>query len=104
VDWNEKAYVSAAIGGLKDHVRDELARMEWPEQLDQLVEIAVKIDNHYYEQKMEKQEINAWRKGHRWLWGQHQANKKQECILDPYGPQLMELDMTHTALSNKERE
>jgi hypothetical protein len=28
VDWNEKAYVSAAIGGLKDHVRDELARME----------------------------------------------------------------------------
>jgi hypothetical protein len=28
------------------------------------MEIAVKIDNCYYEQKMEKQEINAWRKGH----------------------------------------
>jgi hypothetical protein len=54
VDWNEKAYVSAAIGGLKDHIQDELARMEWPEWLNQLAEIAVKIDNHYYKWKMEK--------------------------------------------------
>jgi hypothetical protein len=59
VDWNEKAYVSAAISSLKDHVQDELACMEQPEQLNQLAEIAVKIDNHYYEQKMEKQEINT---------------------------------------------
>jgi hypothetical protein len=64
VDWNEKAYVSTAISGLKDHIWDELARMERPEQLDQLAEIVVKINNHYYERKMEKQEINAWRKGH----------------------------------------
>jgi enolase len=64
VDWNEKAYVSAAIGGLKDHVQDKLARMERLEQLNQLAEIAVKIDNRYHEQKMEKQEINTWRKGH----------------------------------------
>jgi hypothetical protein len=67
VDWNEKAYVSTAIGGLKDHVRDELAHMERPEQLNQLAEIAVKIDNRYYKRKMEKQEINTWRKGHRQL-------------------------------------
>jgi hypothetical protein len=67
VDWNEKAYVSTAIRGLKDHVQDKLARMEWLEQLDQLAEITVKIDNCYYERKMEKQEINAWRKGHRRL-------------------------------------
>jgi hypothetical protein len=56
---------------LKDHVRDELARMERLEWLDQLAEIAVKIDNRYYEQKMEKREIDAWRKGHGQLWGQH---------------------------------
>jgi hypothetical protein len=49
MNWNEKAYVSAAISGLKDHVRDELACMERPEWLDKLVEIAVKIDNRYYE-------------------------------------------------------
>jgi hypothetical protein len=64
VDWNKKAYISTAISGLKDHVRDELARMEQLEWLDQLTEITVKIDNRYYERKMEKQEINAWRKGH----------------------------------------
>jgi hypothetical protein len=38
--------------------------MERPERLDQLAEIAVKIDNRYYERKMEKREIDAWRKGH----------------------------------------
>jgi hypothetical protein len=104
VDWNEKAYVSAAIGGLKDHVRDELARMERPERLDQLAEIAVKIDNRYYERKMEKREIDAWRRGHGRLRGQHRANEKRERVSDPYGPRPMELDATHTALSNEERE
>jgi hypothetical protein len=38
--------------------------MERLERLNQLAEIAVKIDNHYYERKMEKREIDAWRKGH----------------------------------------
>jgi hypothetical protein len=54
MDWNKKAYISAAIGGLKDYMWDELARMERPERLNQLIEIAVKINNCYYEQKMEK--------------------------------------------------
>jgi hypothetical protein len=40
-------------------MQDKLARIEWLEQLNQLTEIAVKIDNHYYKQKMEKWEINA---------------------------------------------
>jgi hypothetical protein len=104
VDWNEKAYVSAAIGGLKDHVRDELARMERPERLDQLAEIAVKIDNRYYERKMEKREIDAWRKGHGRLRGQHRANERRERAPDPYGPRPIELDATQTALSKEERE
>jgi hypothetical protein len=33
--------------------------MEQPEWLNQLAEITVKINNYYYEQKIEKQEINA---------------------------------------------
>ncbi|KAF4221871.1 hypothetical protein CNMCM6457_001567 [Aspergillus fumigatiaffinis] len=45
VDWNEKAYISTAISGLKDHVRDELARMEQLERLNQLAEIAVTDDS-----------------------------------------------------------
>jgi hypothetical protein len=31
VDWNKRAYISAAIRGLKDHMWDELARIEWLE-------------------------------------------------------------------------
>jgi hypothetical protein len=53
---------------------------------------------------MEKQEIDAWRKGHRRLQGQHQANEQQEHTPDPYGPRPMELDATQSALSKEERE
>jgi hypothetical protein len=78
--------------------------MERPERLDQLAEIAVKIDNRYYERKMEKWEIDAWRRGHGRLRGQHRANEKRECAPDPYGLRPMELDATQTALSKEEKE
>jgi hypothetical protein len=78
--------------------------MERPERLDQLAEIAVKIDNRYYERKTEKWEINAWRKGHGQLQGQHQANERRERAPDPYRPRPMELDATQSALSKEERE
>jgi hypothetical protein len=53
---------------------------------------------------MEKQEINAWRKGHGWLWGQYQANKQWEHALDLYRLRPIELDATQSALSKEERE
>jgi hypothetical protein len=64
----------------------------------------VKIDNRYYERKIEKREIDAWRKGHRRLQGQHQANEQQERAPDLYGPRPMELDATQLVLSKEERE
>jgi hypothetical protein len=73
--------------------------MEQLEQLNQLTEITVKINNHYYKRKMEKREIDAWRKGHGRLQGQH-----RERAPDPYGPRPMELDATQMALSKEERE
>jgi hypothetical protein len=43
--------------GLKDHVKDEIARLDALDTLNDLIIIAIKIDNHHYERAIE-------RKGH----------------------------------------
>jgi hypothetical protein len=53
---------------------------------------------------MEKREIDAWRKGHGQLRGQHWANEKRERAPDLYGLRPMELDATQMVLSKEERE
>lgn len=34
LDWHEKNYISIYISGLKCHVKDELAKIDWPQILD----------------------------------------------------------------------
>lgn len=53
MNWNETAYISALISGLKGHVKDEMARMERPETLAEVAELAVKMDNRYFERQLE---------------------------------------------------
>ena len=53
-DWDEAALKAQFYRGLKDAVKDELSRMERPETLAKLIEIAVKIDNRNYERTLER--------------------------------------------------
>src|SRR5436190_7063672 len=54
LDWDDEAYVSLFYRGLKDGVKDELAKIEWPDDLDDMVTIAVRIDNRLWERQQEK--------------------------------------------------
>jgi Retrotransposon gag protein/Zinc knuckle len=54
LDWNDEAYMAQYYQGLKDALKDELARQESPDDLDELIRIAVRIDNRLYERKLEK--------------------------------------------------
>ena len=40
--------------GLKDGVKDEIARSEAPDNLQELIEMAVKIDNRNFERALER--------------------------------------------------
>jgi hypothetical protein len=41
--------------GLKDIIKDEMARSDRPENLEDTIKIAVRIDNRIYERALEKE-------------------------------------------------
>ena len=65
--------------GLKDYIKDEIARLDVLESLNDLIVMAIKIDNRYYERTIE-------RKG---LYVGHQNRSKRKS----YGSDLIELDV-----------
>ena len=54
VGWNDKAKMAQFYRGLKDVIKDELARQDKAETLHDLMEQAVKIDTRVYERSLEK--------------------------------------------------
>ncbi|CAD6970757.1 unnamed protein product, partial [Tilletia controversa] len=55
LDWNDPALTSQAYTGLKDSIKDELARTGRPEGLDQLIEVCTRIDNRLHERQVERE-------------------------------------------------
>lgn len=52
--WNDSALCAQFYRGLKDAIKDELAKMGRADTLDQLIEIAIRLDNRMQERKMER--------------------------------------------------
>jgi Retrotransposon gag protein/Zinc knuckle len=52
LDWDDKALAAAFYNGLKDHVKEKMD--EPPEEYQDLVGKAIKIDNRAFERRMEK--------------------------------------------------
>lgn len=53
-DWEDAALKAQYYRGLKDFVKDEIARSDRPDSLDDMIELAIKIDNRNYERNLEK--------------------------------------------------
>jgi Retrotransposon gag protein len=54
LEWDDAALCFAFYNGLKDSIKDELARDERPSPLSALMEKAIKIDNRLFERQREK--------------------------------------------------
>ena len=54
ITWHDSAFAAVFYTGLKDSVKDELTRIDRPEELQPLIELAIKIDNRNYERQIEK--------------------------------------------------
>lgn len=54
LDWNDEALQFHYYRGLKDRVKDELARSTKPDSFAKLIETSIKIDNRLYERQLEK--------------------------------------------------
>lgn len=54
VSWNDEALCAQFYRGLKDTIKDELARTEKPKDLKTLKDIAVRIDTRLFERHLER--------------------------------------------------
>lgn len=52
--WGEAALVYQFYKGLKSEVQDEISRLGRPESLNEMIELAVTIDNRLFERRIEK--------------------------------------------------
>ena len=53
-DWDNIALTAMYYTGLKDRVKDKIARGEWPDDLYAIMIMAIRINNCLYEQRKEK--------------------------------------------------
>jgi hypothetical protein len=89
IEWNDEALASQFYRGLKDNVKDEIARQDRPTKLKEMYELAITIDGRIYERQLEK-------KGKSFA---PYANSKAKRDVpawkdDYYGLQRMQLDAT----------
>ena len=54
IEWNDSALRYQFYSRLKDIIKDELCKLDRPESLAKLMEIAIRIDNRIHELRLEK--------------------------------------------------
>ncbi|SLM38743.1 Reverse transcriptase domain [Lasallia pustulata] len=92
-NWEDAALMAMFYAGLKDAVKDEIARGERLHDLWAVTTMAIRIDNRLYERRKEKgqtaysdeQKTAAYMSGHKRNKNWHHRN-------DKYGPRPMEID------------
>jgi hypothetical protein len=78
--WGRAALQHQFYVGLKDTIKDEVARSDKPDDLQELIALTVKIDNRMYERSLEKR-------------GQYSQEHKRKKSYNKYHSP-MELDVT----------
>ena len=62
--WENVSLTAQFYQGLKDRGKNNIARGNWPTQLQKMITIAIKIDNKQFEQKLEKKGTYSFGKGY----------------------------------------
>ncbi|KAF6805928.1 reverse transcriptase domain protein [Colletotrichum sojae] len=60
LEWGDEALIAKFYQGLKEDVKDELARTDRPDELHLFIDMAVKIDNRLYERRLERKGHQPW--------------------------------------------
>ncbi|KAJ5919015.1 Retrotransposon polyprotein [Penicillium verhagenii] len=95
LDMDDDTYIWLFERGLKEEVKDELMRIDRPDELSKLIEVAVKFDNRLYERAQQRRESKQWKSNSSRPYHPRSGARRQqprESYSDPYGPQPMELD------------
>jgi len=104
MNWDDDTLVSQYYWGLNKTIKDEIVRMNWPEELQNMINIFINIDSHQWKQWMKRTEhytLKVWERHYTLKRGdpmnldaiekhcEQQPQMKQEwCMSKPYKPQL----------------
>ena len=88
-DWNDEAKTNEFYTGLKDHVKDDIARGVRPEELHDMIKQATIIDNRHHERQLEKK---AGKKGTLFFGPYNKKSSRNRYSSSYYGTTPMELD------------
>ncbi|KAL3711292.1 hypothetical protein TMatcc_005090 [Talaromyces marneffei ATCC 18224] len=95
LDYDDEVLIGMFENMLKEEVQMELIKMDRPDDIDEFIEQAVKIDNKFYEMKQKRREMQGWRKhGTMPTPRNHHRTNQNQRKYDPYEPMPMELDAT----------
>ncbi len=65
MNWDNDALVLQYYWELNETIKDEIVRMNWPEKLQNMINIFINIDSHQWEQRMKRTEhytLKMWEK------------------------------------------
>jgi len=104
MNWDDDALVLQYYWGLNETIKDEIVRMNWPEELQNMINIFININSHQWEQWMKRTEhytSKMWKRCYTLRRGdpmnldaiekhhEQQSQVKQEwCMSKLYKPQL----------------
>ena len=81
--------------GLKDHVKDEIAKHDWPESFKEIMDTAIRVDNRHYERFLQK---------HGSKKGVPMSKTTYKSVTQDYGDPMELATMQRKKLSNTERQ
>ncbi len=103
-DWDDDTLVSQYYWELNETIKNEIVKMNWPEELQNMINIFININSHQWKQRMKRTEhytSKMWRRHYTLRRGdpmnldaiekhcEQQSWVKQEwCMSKPYKPQL----------------
>jgi hypothetical protein len=104
MDWDDNALVLQYYWGLNETIKDEIVKMNWPEELQNMINTFININSCQWEQQMKRMRhytLKMWRRHHtlreddpmnldaiekhceQWPWV-----KQEQCMSKLYKPQL----------------
>jgi len=102
-DWDDDALVLQYYWGLNETIKDEIARMNWPEELQNMINTFINIDSCQWEWRMKRTEhytSKVWKRHYTLRRGdpmnldviekhceQRSQVKQGQCMSKPYKPQ-----------------
>ena len=107
LEWDDAALGYAFYNGLKDSVKDELAKDDRPASLSALMEKAIKIDNRQFERNREKQASLARSNPpttttHQRFIPTHLVQRSLRSVSTPFASQPRSLPVDNTSIVKKE--